>query len=66
MSVITELQERIKRMQLKVQKKEKIDVAELRAAMNALRDEMLKIVAASPELRGKVAEGVRGRTGVTS
>jgi len=54
MSVITELQERIKRMQLKVQKKEKIDVAELRAAMNALRDEMLKIVAASPELRGKV------------
>lgn len=54
MSVLTELQEKLKRMQLKVQRKEKIDAAELRATMNALRDEMLKIVAASPELRGKV------------
>lgn len=54
MSVLTELQEKLKRMQLKVQRKEKIDAAELRATMNALREEMLKIVAASPELRGKV------------
>lgn len=54
MSVLTELQEKLKRMQLKVQRKEKIDAAELRATMNALREEMLKIVAASSELRGKV------------
>ena len=54
MSVLTELQEKLKRMQLRVQRKEKIDAAELRATMNALREEMLKIVAASPELRGKV------------
>ena len=54
MSVLTELQNKLKQMHLKVQRKEKVDAAELRETMNALRDEMLRIVAASPELRGKV------------